>query len=169
MEATLEKMEASGQYDISYIIYPPMTDIEDFEEIIREEHGIDGFHVWLPLKEFYQVTMSVTFTWVYRHRTNECYFTSGVSNLSLISVIYEPEEQITGEFNLYKGYKIFDFVGGNKYVLDGNYVAVQFVEGREEPDFYYDSFDTEMYYKMSIDFGEYMNLLLKCRGLYMWQ
>ncbi|WP_445246507.1 hypothetical protein [Microcoleus sp. OTE_8_concoct_300] len=130
MKATLEKMEASGPYDISYIIYPPMTDIEDFEEII-EEHGIDGFHLGLPLKEFYQLTMSVTFTWVYRHRTNECYFTGGVSNLSLISVIYEPEERITGEFNLYKGYRIFYFVRVNEYVLDGNYVAGLFVEGRE--------------------------------------
>jgi len=26
-----------------------------------------------------------------------------------------------------------------------------------------------MYHKMSIGFIEYMNLLLECRGLYMWQ
>ncbi len=169
MKTSLEDMEASQQYDISYTIYPPATEIEEFEETIREEHGIDWFRFWQPFKEFYQVTMGVTFRWSYRHLTNQRYITSGASNLNLLFVLYEPEEQITGEFNLYEGYRIFDFVGGDEYVLDGNYVAVLFVEGREEPDFYYYSFDTELYHKMSICFFEYMSLLLECRGLYMWQ
>jgi hypothetical protein len=169
MNSTLGQMEASGQYDISYTIFPPNIYMDDFEEIIRDELGIDGFHFWQPFKEFYKVASRFTFSWEYRHRTTYEYQTWGASNLTIISLIYEPEEQIGEEFNLYEGYRVFDYVAGEQYWLDGNYVAVHFVEGREEPDFYYYSCDTEMYHKMSIGFLEYMSLLLDCRGLYGWQ
>jgi hypothetical protein len=169
MNSTLGQMEASGQYDISYTIFPPEIYMDDFEEFIRDELGIEGFHFWQAFKEFYKVTFRFTFRWSYRHRTNYGHSKWGASNISIISLIYEPEEQIGEEFNLYEGYRVFDFVEGEEYWLDGNYVAVHFVEGREEPDFYYYSCDTEMYHKMSIGFLEYMSLLLACRGLYGWQ
>ncbi|AFZ26461.1 hypothetical protein Cylst_4370 [Cylindrospermum stagnale PCC 7417] len=168
MQLIFREMEVSEQYDLSYEISRPATDIGEFEEIIAEEHGIDGFHIWEPFKKFYQVTSGFTFRWRYLNSTNENYSTNGMANINLIFLIYEPEEQISGEFNLFAGYRILDFIGDEELEKD-NYVAVKFFDDRDEPDLYYYSIDTDSYYKMSIGFEEYMNLLLECRALYPWQ
>jgi len=159
----MQEMTTSQQYEINYNFYPGSEEINIFEEIISEEHNLNGFRIWDTFKQFYQVTMGFEFTWVYRDRTNKKYLTMGSSNIQLIYEIYEPEEQIGGSFNLYEGYRIID------RIQDENHIAVKFIEGREEPALYYYSLDTEMYHKMSLGFVEYMNLLLESRGLYQWQ
>lgn len=162
-ELIMQKMKTSQKYQMNYKFYPATKEIDEFEEIISEQHNLNGFCIWDIFKQFYQVTMGFSFTWMYQGITNPNYLTTGSSNIQVIYGIYEPEEQIGGNFNLYEGYRIFDLIE------DENHVAVKFVEGKEEPDFYYYSFDTEIYYKMSVGFLEYISLLLECRGLYTWQ
>ena len=75
------------------------------------------------------------------------------------------DEWVEQPFKLYGEYRIFDRIT----MQNDNHVAVKFSFDREAPNFYYYSFETKSYYRMSIVFDEYLELLLQTRGLRPWQ
>ena len=180
------KFSASEQYELLfYDIGKPQTlktilEYEDF--LVTECEVIEDFKIWEPFKKFYQSAMWINFRWIYLEQDpNSLHTPYGASSIHSIHAVYEPgeiyipeenrsvysvdEDWVEQPFKLYGEYRIFDRIT----MKNENHVAVKFSFDREAPKFYYYSFETKSYYRMSIGFDEYLDLLLQTRGLRPWQ
>jgi hypothetical protein len=187
LKTQLLKLQTSPQYDLVHCdIGRPQTIeeiLEDTEEYISIEYEeMEDFKVWEPFKNFYQYASWLNFGWIYLgQHSNSFQNPCGASNIySIVGVydlseIYIPEENRTiyvpqkkrfnQPFKLYDKYRIFDRIA----IENETHVAVKFLKNQEEPIFYYYTRKTNSYYKMSIGFDEYLELLLQTRGLGPWQ
>jgi hypothetical protein len=180
------EFSASEQYELLlYDIGEPQTleTILEYEEsLATEREVIEDFKIWEPFKKFYQSAMWINFRWIYlEQEPNSLHTPYGASRIYSINSVYDPgeiyipeenrtiyrvdDEWVQQPFKLYGEYRIFDRIT----MQNENHVAVNFSFDREAPNFYYYSFETKSYYRMSIVFDEYLELLLQTRGLSPWQ
>lgn len=184
LKTKLLEFSASPQYELLlYDIGHPQTIetiLEEEDFLATEREVIEDFKIWEPFKKFYQSAMWINFIWTYLGQDpNSLHTPYGASIIHSINSVYEgweiyiPEENRTmyddewveKPFKLYGEYRIFDRIT----MENENHVAVKFSFDREAPNFYYYSFETKSYYRMSIGFDEYLELLLQTRGLNPWQ
>ena len=186
LKTKLLEFADSPQYDlVLYDIGSPYTIeaiLEDEKFIATEYEGMENFKVWEPFKEFYQSAMWINFVWRYLgQHSNSLQNPCGASQTYSIIGLYDPEdiyipeqnrtiyrcedEWIEQPFKLYGEYRIFDRIT----MTNENHVAVKFLRNQDAPIFYYYTFKTKSYYRMSIGFDEYLELLLQTRGLSPWQ
>lgn len=166
LKSKIEKMEASQEYELKYEIYPPAIaeDLQEMEDEILAEEGMEGFQIWHPLRQFYQVANGFKLSWQYLGNPEKNRITAGTARIALIYAIYDPEDEMGQPFNLlYRNYRLFDWIGVESHV------SLKFYPGKPEPELYYYTKDTDSYHLMSVNFIEYMDLLLQTMGLYPWQ
>jgi len=188
LKKQLLDIQASPQYYLVHCdIARPYTReevLEDTEGFISSEYeGMENFKVWESFKDFYQQAAGwINFGWVYLgQHSNPFQNPSGGSNIYTLVNVYDPdeiyipeenrsiyitiEERLSQPFKLYNEYKIFDRIA----IENETHVAVKFLRNQEAPIFYYYILETKSYYRMSIGFDEYLELLLQTRGLSPWQ
>jgi len=187
LKAQLLALQASPEYElVGCDLGRPQTIedlLDDTEEFISTQYtGMENFKVWEPFKEFYQAAFWVKFVWIYLGEIpNPLKNIFSGSEIYSILQIYDPEaiysaeenrmvyipenERLNQPYKLYDEYRMFDRI----FLDSDRHVAVKFFRNQEAPTFYYYTLDTKSYYKMSIGFGEYLELLLQTRGLYYWQ
>jgi hypothetical protein len=187
LKAQLLAVQASPQYELIYSdIGRPLTleeILDDIEEFISTEYeGMEDFKVWEPFKEFYQATAWIKFVWIhlgqipnpFKNRFSsadiypilEIYDPEAIYSAEENRMVYIPEnERLNQPSKIYDEYRMFDRILLDSY----SHVAVKFFRNQEAPKFYYYTLETKSYYKMSIGFEEYLDLLLQTRGLRYWQ
>jgi hypothetical protein len=187
LKTQLLKIQDSPLYDLVHCeIGRPQTIeeiLEDTEEFISTQYdGMEEFQVWEPFKNFYQYASWIDFGWIYLgQHSNSFHNPCGASNIYSVLSIYEPFEVYIPEenrtiyvseleranqpFKLYDEYRVFDRIARE----EETHVAVKFLKNQEKPIFYYYTFPTNSYYRMSICFDEYLELLLQTMGLGPWQ
>lgn len=166
MKSVIKNMEDSRKFELTYTIQRPalVEDIREMEDKISAEEGMERFRISTPIKKLYQAANGFRLRWTYIYLTDEDYITCGNTDISSIYAIFDPEDELGKPHKLlYKKYRLFDWIG------DNNHVALKFLKEREEPKLYYYAKNTNSYYKMSIDFTEYLSLMLEARALYPWQ
>ena len=197
LSKNLLKFQASGQYypvnidigssqtieeilrDLEECINPSYKKIADLQ--VFEGEGTQDFQIWEPFQEFYQAAAWIDFDWRYIGHSDLTDPPCGASDIYTILSLYAPfefyipeenrmidvldNEMLNQPFKLSDEYRTFDRIG-----LDNDtHVAVKFLSNQEEPRLYYYTLKTKSYYKMSISFDEYLELLLQTRGVYSWQ
>ncbi|HEX8475982.1 MAG TPA: hypothetical protein VF666_18430 [Pyrinomonadaceae bacterium] len=166
MKAEVTSIEASQKFWIQHEFYPAVAsrDIEEMEADIREEEGMQGFRVANPIRDFYQSANGFRFSWKYLKHTDSERVTVANTHISLLSEIYEPEdEEGKSRKLLYENRRLFDRNGPE------NHVYMKFDEGQDEPRLYYFHAASERYHLLSLDFVGYMERLREARAMSPWQ
>lgn len=180
-------MQASEEYNLvhCYIGRPYSIEevLEDTEEFIATQYeGMEDFKVWEPFKKFYQAAGWINFGWVYLgEHSNPLQNPCGASKIYKLIDVYDPEEiyyfsenrsvyvpqqeRMNQPLKLYNEYRIFDRIA----IEEETHVAIKFLRNQEAPIFYYYTLKNNSYYRMSVGFEEYLELLLQTMGLGPWQ
>ncbi len=158
--------ENSGNFDVVFKIYPKPyeDDIQELEDEIKAEQGMENFRKAESLRQFYFSSQRPHLSWQYVGHNDKQRITCGVVRIASIYQIYDPDEELGQPFRLiYQKYRLFDWLGENHQVY------LKFAENVSEPELYYYSGDTDKSYRMSLNVSEYLHLAKETAGLFPWQ
>lgn len=160
------RLESDGRFKVVFEAYPPMRagNLEDMENQIKSEPGMEGFEILAPFREFYLMTNGFRLRWQYLGHDDPQRITTGSTRIVSPIELYQPDEEEGEPFSLmYERLRIFDDMGE----LDN--VAMQHYRNSASPKLLYKCQDIEGVHELGLDFNSYLELMLQARAMYRWQ
>jgi len=164
----IEAMRQCGQFDLWVEMNPGAEDdrVAELENDIQGEAGMEGFHVLGAMRTIFQSANGFLFYWASRTDVDGPGIAKGYSAISGLARIYWPPDGSSLPYDsLYERYTIFDRTDPQQQ----SHVALRFSRDREEPEFYYYTQQSDTYWRLALDFADYMDLLLQTRAMVGWQ